>query len=481
MHTRLSEFVENLVIDRKKLPIGDENDRILRILEPDAVVLCLGIRTPICKANKGSFKSMCSDELLSSVLSEVVKRIPHVPLEALGEVMVGTCLQPGGGQAMARMAAFEAGFPYSVPVATINRQCASGLQAIASVADAIRSQSFRTGNYVQFDSNSTANVASLSIMQKMPSQLVHDTGSHLQCQLAIAAGVESMSTCSFDEGTPIVNWTAVKKSRLAAACMIPMGITSENIAKLYGITRQEMDAYALESHRRADAAQKAGHFEDEILPISDVKIDGGIRSDCTAKSLAALPTVFLPEFGTTTAGNSSQTSDGAAAVLLASEITRQQMNLPLLCVWRHYVVVGTPPEIMGVGPAYAIPALLHKACLTVADIDVFEINEAFASQAIFCVRMLGLDPAKVNPYGGAIALGHPLGCSGTRLVVTCAHYLRRRNLRYGVVSLCVGTGMGAAALIENPAYTAREKKNKQETPSDVHQTSVDHNPRQSKL
>ncbi len=411
--SRTQPFVNALVSEKgktsqqEKQPLGD-----------DAIIILCGVRTAQTKAKRGGLKDLHADELLAAVLKNLIKRVPKIPMSEFGELMVGNCLQPGGGQAMSRMAAFEAGLPYTLPVAALNRQCSSGLQTIASVAGGLLQGSYNVG---------------------------------------IAAGVESMSTCAFDGATPIVNWSAVRENHLASQCMIPMGITSERISHRYGITRSEQDKYAVESHHRAANAVKLGEFNNEIIIVNGVTSDDSIRDDCNIKSLSKLKPAFK-KGGSTTAGNSSPLSDGASAVIITTEKYRKKLynNFPpmdsILCVWKNYVVVGVPPDIMGVGPAYAIPALLSQANLTLSDIDVFEINEAFASQIIFTINFLGLDKNKVNPNGGALALGHPLGCSGNRLVVTCANYMKRKGLRYGIVSLCVGTGMGAAALIENPAF-----------------------------
>ncbi|XP_036049447.1 3-ketoacyl-CoA thiolase B, peroxisomal-like isoform X1 [Onychomys torridus] len=249
----------------------------------------------------------------------------------------------------------------------------------------------------------------------------------------------------------------------ARDCLIPMGITSENVAERFGISRQKQDAFALASQQKAATAQSRGCFRAEIVPVTTTVLDDqgnkktitvsqdeGVRPGTTMEGLAKLKPAFK-DGGSTTAGNSSQVSDGAAAVLLARRSKAEELGLPILGVLRSYAVVGVPPDVMGIGPAYAIPAALQKAGLTVNDIDIFEINEAFASQALYCVEKLGIPAEKVNPLGGAIALGHPLGCTGARQVVTLLNELKRRGKRaYGVVSMCIGTGMGAAAVFEYP-------------------------------
>jgi acetyl-CoA acyltransferase 1 len=247
----------------------------------------------------------------------------------------------------------------------------------------------------------------------------------------------------------------------AKDCLLPMGITSENVATRYKVSRKEQDELAVLSHERAAAAIKSGKFKDEIVPVAtkvkDEKTgveteivfdtDDGVRDGTTYEALSKLPPAFTKE-GTTTAGNSSQVSDGAAAVLAMTRRKANRLGLPVLCVFKSYAVAGVPPDVMGIGPAFAIPEAVKKAGLRLEDIDLFEINEAFASQAVYCVKHLGLSMSKVNVNGGAIALGHPLGCTGARMVSTLAYEMKRRNARYGVISMCIGSGMGAAAVFE---------------------------------
>ncbi len=243
----------------------------------------------------------------------------------------------------------------------------------------------------------------------------------------------------------------VMQVSMAADSLIPMGITSENVAAKYGVGREKQDKFALGSHQKAALAQRNGNFE-EIVPVrcigQVVDRDDGIRSDVSLEGLSKLRPAFK-ENGTTTAGNSSQVSDGAAAVLLMKRMTAQRLGLPIKAKFVSFATAGVPPAIMGIGPAVAIPKALEKAGLTVKDVDVFEINEAFASQSIYSVEALGIDFKKVNPNGGAIALGHPLGCTGSRQIATLLPELKRKRAKYGVVSMCIGTGMGAAAVIEN--------------------------------
>ncbi|XP_015263816.1 PREDICTED: 3-ketoacyl-CoA thiolase, peroxisomal, partial [Gekko japonicus] len=388
---------------------------------PEDVVVVHGRRTPVGKAKRGALKDTTPDELLAAVMTAVLKDVQLKP-EDLGDICVGNVLQPGAGALTARIGQFLSGIPATVPLSCVNRQCSSGLQAVINIAGGIRNGSYDIG---------------------------------------LACGVESMSLRSV--GNPGDVSSRMMENSTARDCLIPMGITSENVAERFGVSRQKQDAFALASQQKAARAQQMGWFKNEIVPVTTtitndqgkeqtvtVLQDEGIRPGTTLEGLAKLKPAFK-EDGTTTAGNSSQVSDGAAAVLLARRSRASQMGLPVLGVLRSYAVVGVPPDIMGIGPAYAIPVALEKAGLTVKDIDIFEINEAFASQAVYCVEKLGIPPEKVNPLGGAIALGHPLGCTGARQVVTLLNELKRRGKRgYGVVSMCIGTGMGAAAVFEYP-------------------------------
>jgi len=317
------------------------------------------------------------------------------------------------------MAQFAAGYPETACLATTNRQCSSGLQAFVNIAGAIR------------------------------------TG---QIKVGVAAGVESMSQHGFQNGVGKLNEKLLENQQ-AADCLIPMGITSENVAEINHISRQTQDEFAANSQDKAAKAQKSGLFKDEIVPVTTVitlpsgetktvtiEEDDGIRAT-TVSALAQLKPAFKKD-GSTTAGNSSQVSDGAAAVLVMTRAEAEKRGLPVLGRFISSAVVGVPPNIMGVGPAFAIPVALEKGGLAVGDIDIYEINEAFASQASYCINKLGIPLSKVNPLGGAIALGHPLGCTGARMIGTLLHQLRRTKKRYGVVSMCIGTGMGMAAVFE---------------------------------
>ena len=384
-------------------------------LLPREVVVVSAVRTPIGRARKGAFKDTHPTTLLSTAVSGALSA-STLPPSAVEDVVVGNVLAPGGFATQARMALFLAGLPETVPVCTTNRQCASGLQAVAAVSAAISSG-------------------------------LYDVG--------VAAGVESMSSADMMASLGPVS-DAVFDHPKAASCLTTMGMTSENVAERYGVSRDRMDAFAVQSHARALAAQAAGAFDAEIVPVTTTaEVDGeevevvvakddGPRA-CDAATLGKLRPAFK-KGGTTSAGNSSQVSDGAAAVVLAAREYAEAHALPVLGVFVAYAVVGVDPEVMGIGPALAIPAVLEKAGLGLEEIDVFELNEAFASQATYCIDVLGIDEDKVNPLGGAIALGHPLGCTGSRQVATLLHYLRATGGKYGIVTMCIGTGMGAAAI-----------------------------------
>ncbi|ONK63730.1 uncharacterized protein A4U43_C07F18320 [Asparagus officinalis] len=379
-------------------------------------------RTAICKSKRGGFKDTYPEDLLTPVLKAVIDKTKLDPKE-VGDIVVGTVLAPGAQRANeCRMAAFYAGFPETVPIRTVNRQCSSGLQAVADVAAAIRA-----GYY----------------------------------DIGIGAGLESMTANQVAwEGS--IN-PKVKHFQQAQDCLLPMGITSENVAHRFGVTRQEQDQAAVESHRKAAAATASGKFKDEIVPVMTkivdpksgeekqvtISVDDGIRPETTVSGLAKLRAVFKKD-GSTTAGNSSQVSDGAGAVLLMRRDVAMQKGLPILGIFRSFVAVGVDPAIMGIGPAAAIPPAVKSAGLQIEDIDLFEINEAFASQFVYCCKKLEIDPAKVNVNGGAIALGHPLGATGARCVSTLLNEMGRRgkDCRFGVVSMCIGSGMGAAAVFE---------------------------------
>ena len=388
----------------------------------DDVVIVAAYRTAICKAKRGGFKDTLPDDLLATVLKAVIEKTNVNPAE-VGDIVVGTVLAPGSDRGIeCRMAAFYAGFPETVPLRTVNRQCSSGLQAVSDVAAYIKAGFYEIG---------------------------------------IGAGLESMTV---DRVNRLRNINPkVETFAEARDCLLPMGITSENVAQRYGVTRLEQDQAAVESHQRAAAATAAGKFKEEIIPVSTkfvdpktgvekkiiVSVDDGIRPNTNLVDLAKLKPAFQKD-GTTTAGNASQISDGAAAVLLMKRRVAVQKGLPILGIFRSFAAVGVDPAVMGVGPAVAIPAAVKSAGLELGNIDLFEINEAFASQYVYCLKKLGLDPRKVNVNGGAIALGHPLGVTGARCVATLLNEMKRggKDCRFGVISMCIGSGMGAAAVFE---------------------------------
>jgi len=389
----------------------------------DAVIVS-AVRTAIGKAPRGALRDTRPDELAAAVIREAVRRVSGLDPAAVEDVILG-CALPEGEQGlnMARVAALRAGLPVTTCGQTINRFCSSGLQAIA--------------------------LASYEVM----------TG---QVDVAVAGGVESMSL------VPMRGNKYAPNPHLAGEwpdVYLSMGLTAENVARRFEVSREDQDAFSLRSHQRAAAAIGAGRFKDEVLPVAvrrwedgdgrpaprevTFAADEGVRADTSLERLAALPPVFAKD-GVVTAGNSSQTSDGAAAVVVMADETAERLGLKPLGVFRSFAVAGVPPEIMGIGPVEAVPKALHQARVRLQDIDVIELNEAFASQAVAVARRLDLDEARLNPNGGAIALGHPLGCSGARITVTMLYELARRGARYGVATMCIGGGMGAAGVFERP-------------------------------
>lgn len=381
---------------------------------PEDVVIVAANRSAIGKGFKGAFKDVNTDYLLYNFLNEFIGRFPE-PLRAdlnlIEEVACGNVLNVGAGATEHRAACLASGIPYSTPFVALNRQCSSGLTAVNDIANKIK------------------------------------VG---QIDIGLALGVESM-TNNYKNVNPLgmISSEELQKNREARKCLIPMGITNENVAANFKISRKDQDEFAANSYQKAYKAKNEGLFEDEILPIklpdgSICQSDEGPRPNVTAESLLSIRPAFIKDRGTTTAGNASQVSDGVAGVLLARRSVANQLNLPVLGRYIDFQTVGVPPEIMGVGPAYAIPKVLEATGLQVQDIDIFEINEAFAAQALYCIHKLGIDLNKVNPRGGAIALGHPLGCTGARQVATILRELKKDQI--GVVSMCIGTGMGAAAI-----------------------------------
>ncbi|TPX31583.1 hypothetical protein SmJEL517_g05111 [Synchytrium microbalum] len=383
-----------------------------RAKSPNDVVIVSALRSPICKGGRGAFKETHPEFLLTQVLKATIAKTGIDPAK-IEDVQVGNVLMPGAGIQTSRMAAIYAGIPESAATAAVNRQCGSGLATCANIAASI-------------------------------AQGYMDIG--------IGAGVESMSKYYGPQAMPTDISPSILELEAAQDVLIPMGQTSENVAQEFGITRQEQDDLAFRSHSLALKAQKEGLFKSEIVPITledgtVVDADDGIRPT-TREALGKLRPAFSSE-GTTTAGNASQVSDGAAAVLLMRRSVAEKLGLPVLARWVGFSVVGVPPRIMGVGPAFAIPAVLKQTGLTIDDIDIFEVNEAFASQAAYCVKKLGIPMEKLNPKGGAIAFGHPLGMTGARQIATLLPELKRQHKRFGLTSMCVGVGMGLACVLEN--------------------------------
>ncbi|MFZ6750392.1 acetyl-CoA C-acyltransferase [Undibacterium sp. Ren11W] len=382
-------------------------------------------RTPIGKSGRGMFKNTRPDDLLVRVLQSALAQVPNLDPKLIEDAIVG-CSFPEAeqGSNLARMAVLLAGLPKSVGGITVNRFCASGISAIAMAADRIR-------------------VGEADVM--------------------IAAGAESMSMVPMMGHHPSMNMGIFKDENIGMA--YGMGLTAEKVAQQWKVSREAQDAFALQSHQRAIAAQNAGYFDAETTSVEiieripnlatgqielktrTVSRDEGARPETSLEGLAKLRPVFAAK-GSVTAGNSSQTSDGAGALILVSEKILKLFNLTPLARFAAFAVRGVPPEIMGIGPKEAIPAACRAAGITQDQIDWFELNEAFAAQSIAVVQDLGLDPAKVNPMGGAIALGHPLGATGAIRAATTIHALHRNNLKYGMVTMCVGTGMGAAGIFE---------------------------------
>jgi acetyl-CoA acyltransferase len=382
-------------------------------------------RTPIGKSHRGFFRNTRPDELLVAVLKSALAQVPGLDPSAVEDVICG-CAIPEGPQGLniARIGAVLAGLPVTVGGITVNRFCASGLSAIQMAADRIR-------------------VGEADVM--------------------IAAGAESMSMVPMMGNTPSLSPAIFANEDVGIA--YGMGLTAEKVAQQYKVSREAQDAFALRSHQRALAAQAAGDFAAETTPIEvidrspdlatglviekkrRVSMDEGARADTSLEGLAKLKTPFAAR-GVVTAGNSSQTSDGAGALILVSEKTLKQYGLTPLARFVSFAAKGVPPHLMGIGPVEAIPAALRNAGLTQDQLDWIELNEAFAAQSLAVVNTLGLDPAKVNPMGGAIALGHPLGATGAIRAATLIHALHRKQLKYGMVSMCIGMGQGAAGIFE---------------------------------
>lgn len=402
--------------------VGSKVGRAAALTKWDSdVVICSAVRTPLTRAKKGGLKDTCPEELLVAVFKAAVERA-GAKYEMVEEIQVGNVLPPGGGASVARMAQIAAGFPITSTIATLNRQCSSGLNAINNIALQIQSG---------------------------------------QIDCGIGAGVESM-TMGYGAGVmPEKMSDAVLENEQAADCLLPMGITSENVATEFGITREQQDAFAARSYQRAFAAQKAGKFVSEIVPVHTKVIDAegnetsvivdsddGIRDGVTAESLAKLKPVFS-KTGSTHAGNASQLSDGAAAVFLCRRSYAKANGLPILGKYVAATYIGVEPKFMGIGPSAAIPKVLKNVGISLDEVDLFEINEAFASQAVMTIEHLKIPYEKVNPNGGAIAFGHPLGCTGARQVATALAEAKRSGAKIICTAACIGSGMGFAAVFVN--------------------------------
>jgi acetyl-CoA acyltransferase len=403
-------------------------------------VIASSVRTPVGKAFKGTLRSTRPDDLAAVAMQEAIRRVPGLDPKEIEDVILG-CAMPEAEQGMnvARNAALRAGLPVEISAITINRFCSSGLQSIAMAAERIMAG---YGDVI------------------------------------LAGGTESMTMIPMGGNKVSPNPWLMDHNPDA---YLSMGLTAENVARKYGITREEADGFSLASHKKALAAIAAGKFKDEIVPV-EVKttmvangangspntltasghaakakttttlfeMDEGPRADTSLEALAKLKPAFHAR-GTTTAGNSSQMSDGAAATIVMSGERARALGVKPMARFLGFATAGVPPEIMGIGPAFAIPKVLKLTGLTLDQIEVIELNEAFAVQSLAVIKMLGIDPARVNPNGGAIALGHPLGCTGAKLTASILRELERRNARYGMVTMCIGGGMGAAGIFERIA------------------------------
>jgi acetyl-CoA acyltransferase len=394
-------------------------------------VIASSVRTPVGKAFKGTLRSTRPDDLAAVAMQEAIRRVPGLDPKEIEDVILG-CAMPEAEQGMnvARNAALRAGLPVEISAITINRFCSSGLQSIAMAAERIMAG---------------------------------------HGDVILAGGTESMTMIPMGGNKVSPNPWLMDHNPDA---YLSMGLTAENVARKYGITREEADEFSLASHKKALAAIAAGKFKDEIVPV-EVKttvvanganghaakakttttlfeMDEGPRADTSLEALAKLKPAFHAR-GTTTAGNSSQMSDGAAATIVMSGERARSLGVKPMARFVGFATAGVPPEIMGIGPAFAIPKVLKLTGLTLGQIEVIELNEAFAVQSLAVITMLGIDPARVNPNGGAIALGHPLGCTGAKLTASILRELERRNARYGMVTMCIGGGMGAAGIFERIA------------------------------
>jgi acetyl-CoA acyltransferase len=387
------------------------------------VIIAAAVRTAVGKAPRGALRAVRPDDLAAYAINGALARVTQLDRSEIEDVILG-CAMPEAEQGLnvARVASFRAGLPVGVSGMTINRFCASGLQAVALAVERIRGGG---------------------------------------AEVIVAGGVESMSFVPMGGNKPSLNPWLVEKY---PGSYLSMGLTAERVAKHYGITREQMDEFALASHIKALAAIAAGGFKEEIVPVpvtntmldakgkakrveSVFEVDEGPRADTSLEALAKLKPAFHAK-GTVTAGNSSQMSDGAAAVVAMSAERAAQLGVPAIGRLIAFATAGCDPEEMGIGPVYAIPKALKMAGMTLDEIGLIELNEAFAAQALAVIKVLEIDPAKVNVKGGAIALGHPLGCTGAKLTAGLLHEMLRRNVRYGMVTMCVGGGMGAAGIFE---------------------------------
>jgi acetyl-CoA acyltransferase len=384
-------------------------------------VIVAGARTAIGKASRGKLKNTRPDDMAALVLKDLLRRVPNVDPVEIDDVVIGTSFpEAEQGTNIGRQVALLAGLSSAVPGFTVNRFCASGLQSIAIGAQ------------------------------------------NIMCNLAdivIAGGVESMSMLPFGSAKTVMN-----PKLISTGTYLSMGETAENVAARYGVTREEQDQFALRSHQLAISAIDSGKMREQIVPVHVTEVtesedggmqerevifaeDEGIRRGTSIEALGQLKPAFL-EGGSVTAGNSSQTSDAAAMTMIMSDTKAVELGLKPIAVFRAFAVAGVEPDVMGIGPVAAIPKVLKLAGLSLADIDLIELNEAFASQAVYVIRKLGLDLEKTNVNGGAIALGHPLGCTGTRMTVDLLQELKHRKGKYGLVTMCIAGGMGAAAVFE---------------------------------
>ena len=386
------------------------------------IVIASSVRTPVGRATKGTLRSTRPDELAAVAFKGALAQVPQLDPKEIEDVILG-CAMPEGEQGMnvARIASLRAGLPVEVSAVTINRFCSSGLQAIAMAAERIASGG---------------------------------------AEVILAGGTESMTMIPMGGNKISPNPWLVEHYPDA---YLSMGLTAERVAQRFGITRQQCDEFSLRSHQKATAAIAAGKFDEEIVPVTVAfvtpngkkpkreeivfKMDEGPRADTSLEALGALKAAFHVK-GVTTAGNSSQMSDGAAATIVMSADRAKALGIKPLARYVSFATAGYKPEEMGLGPVFAIPKALKLAGLKLGDIDVIELNEAFAAQSLAVIKEAGIDPERVNPNGGAIALGHPLGCTGAKLTATLLQSLKARSARYGMVTMCVGGGMGAAGIFE---------------------------------